>query len=158
MWPGPEGAAACPLPGQREAVSLPRGRWVQCCVGPIALAPDVRAQSFSRVRLFVTPWAGARSAPLSVGFSRQQYWSRLPFPPPGGLPDPGIKLASPVSPESAGGVLSAASLQSFSVAVFICGTWRVSTAKVGLLKWRGLKLAVGRQEGPTDLVLSLAIL
>ena len=92
------------------------------------------------------------------GFSRQQYWSRLPFPPPEGLPDPGIKLASPVSPESAGGVLSAASLQSFSVAVFICGTWRVSTAKVGLLKWRGLKLAVGRQEGPTDLVLSLAIL
>ena len=49
----------------------------------------------SRVRLFVTPWTAARQAPLSMGFSRQEYWSGLPFPSPGDLPDPGIKPRSP---------------------------------------------------------------
>ena len=44
---------------------------------------------------FVTPWTVARQAPLSMGFPRQEYWSRLPFPAPGDLPDPGIKPASP---------------------------------------------------------------
>ena len=38
----------------------------------------------------------ARQAPLSMGFSRQEYWSRLPFPPPGDLPDPGIEPGSPI--------------------------------------------------------------
>ena len=47
----------------------------------------------SRLTL-VTPWAVARQAPLSVGFSRQEYWSGSPFPSPGELPDPGIKLTS----------------------------------------------------------------
>ena len=49
----------------------------------------------SHVRLFVTPWTVAYQAPLSMGFSRQEYWSGLPFPSPGDLPDPGIKLKSP---------------------------------------------------------------
>ena len=40
---------------------------------------------------FVTPWTVARQAPLSMGFSRQEYWSGLPFPSPGDLPNPGIK-------------------------------------------------------------------
>ena len=48
----------------------------------------------SRVRLFVTPWTVACQAPLSMGFSRQEYWSGLPCPPPGDLPDPGIKPKS----------------------------------------------------------------
>ena len=52
-------------------------------------------QLLSRVRLFATPWTIAHQAPLSMGFSRQEYWSRLPFPSPGDLPDPGIKPASP---------------------------------------------------------------
>ena len=52
----------------------------------------------SRVRLFVTPWTVAHQAPLSMGFSRQEYWSGLPFPPPADLPDLGLKPASPVSP------------------------------------------------------------
>ena len=47
-------------------------------------------------------WAVARQAPLSVGFSRQEYWSGLPFPLPGDLPDPGIKPASLKSPALAG--------------------------------------------------------
>ena len=49
---------------------------------------------FSRVRLYVTPGTVARQAPLSLRFSRQEYWSGLPGPPPGDLPNPGIKPAS----------------------------------------------------------------
>ena len=49
----------------------------------------------SHVRLFATPWTVARQAPLSMGFSRPECWSRLPFPSPGDLPDPGIEPASP---------------------------------------------------------------
>ena len=45
----------------------------------------------------------AHQAPLSMGFSRQEYWSELPFPPPGDLPNPGIELVSLVSPALAGG-------------------------------------------------------
>ena len=52
----------------------------------------------SHVRLFVTPRTVACQAPLSMGFCRQEYWSGLPCPPPGDLPDPGIKSMSPVSP------------------------------------------------------------
>ena len=48
----------------------------------------------SRVQLFVTSWTVAHYAPLSMGFPRQEYWSGLSFPPPGDLPDPGIKPAS----------------------------------------------------------------
>ena len=49
----------------------------------------------SRVRLFATPWTVAYQDPLSMGFSRQEYWSGLPFPSPGDLPNPGIKPGSP---------------------------------------------------------------
>ena len=49
----------------------------------------------SRVRLFGTPWTVAHQVPPSMGFSRQEYWSRLPLPSPGDLPDPGIKPGSP---------------------------------------------------------------
>ena len=52
-------------------------------------------KSLSRVRLFATPWTVAYQAPPSMGFSRQEYWSGLPFPSPGDLPDPGIKPGSP---------------------------------------------------------------
>ena len=45
-------------------------------------------------RLFVALWTIALEAPLFMGFPRQEYWSGLPFPPPGDLPDPGIKLGS----------------------------------------------------------------
>ena len=52
-------------------------------------------KSLSRVQLFVTPWTVARQAPLSMGFSRLEYWSGLPFPSPGDLPNPGIEPWSP---------------------------------------------------------------
>ena len=54
-----------------------------------------KVQSLSRHRLFATPWTAAYQPPPSMGFSRQEYWSGLPFPSPGDLPDPGIKLESP---------------------------------------------------------------
>ena len=53
---------------------------------------------FSCVQIFATPWTTARQAPLTMGFSRQEYWSGLPFPPPGHLSDPGIKPTSLRSP------------------------------------------------------------
>ena len=55
----------------------------------------VCVKSLSRVRLFPTPWTVARHAPLSMGYSRQEYWSGLPFPSPGALSNPGIKPRSP---------------------------------------------------------------
>ena len=48
----------------------------------------------SRVQLFVIPWSITRQVPLSIELSRQEYWSRLPFPSPGDLPNPGIKPTS----------------------------------------------------------------
>ena len=56
---------------------------------------DPIVKSLSRVRLFATSWTVAYQAPLSVGFSRQECWSGLPFPSPGDLPDPGIEPGSP---------------------------------------------------------------
>ena len=53
---------------------------------------------FSPVRLFATPWTVARQAPLSMGFSRQEYWNRLPFPSPGDLPDTGIEPSTLKTP------------------------------------------------------------
>ena len=53
---------------------------------------------FSHVRVRVIPLTADFQAPLSIGFSRQEYWSRLPCPPPGDLPDPGLESLSPASP------------------------------------------------------------
>ena len=55
----------------------------------------MKVKSLSRVRLFATPWTVAHQAPLSMGFSRQEYWSGLPFPSLGDLSNPGIEPRSP---------------------------------------------------------------
>ena len=68
---------------------------------------------FSCVRVFATPWAVARQAALSMEFSRQEYWSGLPYTPPGDLPNPGIKPTSLTSPALAGGLSTT------------CATWAV---------------------------------
>ena len=54
-----------------------------------------KVKSLSHVRLSATPWTVAYQAPPAMGFSRQEYWSGVPFPSPGDLPDPGIKPGSP---------------------------------------------------------------
>ena len=58
--------------------------------------------SLSRVQLFATPWAVAHQAPLSMELSRQEYWSGLPLPAQGDLPDRGIKPTFPAPPALAG--------------------------------------------------------
>ena len=55
----------------------------------------VKVKSLSHARLFVTPWTVAHQPPPSMEFSRQEYWSGLPFPSPGDLPDLGIEPGSP---------------------------------------------------------------
>ena len=55
----------------------------------------IQLKSLSHVQLFVTPWTLAYQALPSMGFSRQEYWSGLPFPSPGDLPNPGIEPGSP---------------------------------------------------------------
>ena len=70
-------------------------------ISPIFLKRSLRAHVLSRfscVQLFATPWTIAYQVSLSMGFSRQEYWSGLPFPPPRDLPNPGIKPESPVAP------------------------------------------------------------
>ena len=61
---------------------------------------------FSHVQLFATPWTEVCQAPLSMEFSRQEYWSRVPFPSLGYLPDPGVEPSSLVSPALAGGLFT----------------------------------------------------
>ena len=79
----------CPDPWNPCPHNLPWWRRLYCCCSV--------AESCLTL---VTPWTAAHQAPLSMGFSRQEYWSGLPFPPPGNLPNPGIK---PTSPALAGG-------------------------------------------------------
>ena len=69
------------------------------------------------VWLSVTPWTVLHQAPLSVGFSRQEYWSELSFPPPGDLPNPGIKLGSP---KLMHGFTTSKSIVCIYVCVYIC--------------------------------------
>ena len=64
----------------------------------------------SHVWLFVTPWTVAHQAPLSMGFSRQEYWSGLPCPPAGDLPDSGIEPATLKSPTLAGGFFTTSTI------------------------------------------------
>ena len=63
-------------------------------VPPVSFVTEVK-KSLSRVQLFATSWTVAYQAPLSMGFSRQEYWSGLPFPSPRDLPNPGIEPGSP---------------------------------------------------------------
>ena len=68
-------------PRKREAINSTRER--------------KKVKSLSHVQLFVTPWTVAYHAPPSLGFSRQEYWSGLPFPSPEDLPNPGTEPGSP---------------------------------------------------------------
>ena len=73
--------------------------WITECDSPLFFScVCVRAQWLSCVRLFATPWTVDHQAPLFMGFSRQEYWSGLPFPPPGDLPNTWIEPLSPASP------------------------------------------------------------
>ena len=72
----------------------------RCCTRKVSLV--LYAQLLCGLWLIATPWTVAHQAPLSMGFSRQEYWSGVPFPPPGHLPNPGIEPSFPESPALAG--------------------------------------------------------
>ena len=76
--------------------------WILIIVRKCTSLYGLMLSHFSRVQLFVVLWTIARQASLSMGFSRQEYWSGLPFPLPGDLPNPGIKPASLISPALVG--------------------------------------------------------
>ena len=84
--------------GQTLAEKIPiifyRFYHLHCCVCVLS--------RFSYIRLCATPWTVVRQAPLYMEFSRQEYWSGLPFPPPGDLPNPGTELSSLISPALSG--------------------------------------------------------
>ena len=69
--------------------------YTEICFWPVVMA-WVTLPACVLNHVFVTPWTVVYQAPLSLGFSRQEYWSGLPFPSPGDLSNPGIKPASPV--------------------------------------------------------------
>ena len=79
------------------------------------------AKLFSRAWLFATPWTVALQVPLSMGFSRQEYWSGLPCPSPGDLPYPGTEPASLIPPSLAGGFFSTST------------TWATPTNTTGII-------------------------
>ena len=83
-----------PVPGILQARSLD---WVAISFSN-AWKWKVKVKSLSCVWLFMAPWTVAYQAPPSMGFSRQEYWSGLPFPSPGDLPETDIKPASPAVP------------------------------------------------------------
>ena len=87
-----QGSNLCPLcclPWQGDSLPL-------CHSGSLLHErSESGVKSLSRVRLFATPWTVAYQVPLSTRFSRQEYWSGLPLPSPGDLPNPGIEPGSP---------------------------------------------------------------
>ena len=90
---------------------------------------DVYVQLLSHVRLFVTPWTVGPQAPLSLGFSWHEYWSGLPFLPPGDFPYPRIESVSPASPalQTDSLPLSHQGSATAELRVFYQVTWETST-------------------------------
>ena len=98
--PGPPQARCCHCrsrhPTPALAIPEPKRETLTAVPHPSTI-PSVQCEHFSRVGLFVTTWIAARQATLSMGFSRQAYWTGLPFLPLGDLPDPEIEPAFPAS-------------------------------------------------------------
>ena len=90
------------LPVNSISFHTPRLCLCVCVCVCVCVCTRSRVCSQSHVQLFATPWTVVCQAPLSKGFSRQEYWSGLSFPSPGDLPGPGIKPESLASPALAG--------------------------------------------------------
>ena len=95
--------------GQSKGLRERLNRWL--CVHVLSHFSLSNAKSFQFVQLYVILWTVAHQVPLSMGFSRQEYWNGLPCPSPGNHPDPGIKPMSHISPALIG--------RSFTIG----GTW-----------------------------------
>ena len=99
-----------------------------CCLGFTKLLESINLccavlSCFSRVQLFATLWTVALQAPLSMGFSRQEYWSGLLCPPPGDLPDPGIEPRSLTSPQLAGGLFTTSTTWEAPIHLYLAINW-----------------------------------
>ena len=101
MWAGLVSSEASLLGLQTAA--FPTDCLPSLHVGVLIFSDCVYAKLLSRVWLFATPWTVVRQPSLSMGFSRQEYWSGLPFPSPGDLPNPGIEPTYLRSPALADG-------------------------------------------------------
>ena len=138
-WPRDQTWVSCPTGDSDTALtdsllSEPLGKQVSIGVHACILS------CFSCVQHFVTLWTIAHQAPLSLGFSRQEYWSGLPFPSPGDLPNPGIEPTPLMSPTLAGIIfITSITLEaqkyievhiSFQISVFISSD---KYSQVGLL-------------------------
>ena len=90
---------------EREAFQWKQSRTeTRCCCHRLQIESMIcSCYLVTKLCPIMTPWTGAQQAPLSIGFSRQEYWNGLPFPTPGDLPKPRIKPISLVSPALAGG-------------------------------------------------------
>ena len=93
------------------SLNIPEGAFSTCSVRFWVLSHSVASHS-------LLPLTVALQAPLSMGFSRQEYWSRLPRPPPGDLPNPGVEPRFPVFPALAGRFFSASATCSFYFILF----------------------------------------
>ena len=100
--------------------------------------------SLSHVHLFANTWIVAHQAPLSMGFSRQEYWSGLPFPSPGDLPNPGIKPRSPtlqadsLLSEPPGKHWTNSTVYVKQTLSFILGLWNLDSLQQGMPMWIAL--------------------
>ena len=127
---------------------------------------------FSRVWLCATPWMAAHQAPPSLGFSRQEYWSRLPFPSPGDLLHSGIETVAPVTPSLQADSLPAEPRRRAGLGSPCCtshpcnfiylsctGSWLQSTGSLMLYHSRAFSSCQGRVEGGggTSLVVELGL-
>ena len=85
------------LEGLDYILYLQGGSSLICSHGDLGVTQPAspKVKLLSCFQIFATLWTAANQAPPSMGFSRQEYWRGLPFPPPGDLPDPGIKPVSP---------------------------------------------------------------
>ena len=101
----------------------------------------------SYVGLFATPWTVAHQVPLFLEFRRQEYCSELPFPPPGHLPDPGIKLKSLTSPALAGGFFTIFTTRA---------TWEASEISImKKIKWSGMTVIEAGKGGQHSVLISV---
>ena len=129
--------------------------WIMCisrtnwqCVGG-SRSPCVRVCCyFCHIRLYVTLWTVAHEAPLSMGYSRHEYWSGLPYPPPGGRSDPGIKPVSFMSLVSSGQFFTTSTtweapykFTGFKYCKIFCNiklAWNLWRQNTFLWKWKSL--------------------
>ena len=102
---------------------------------------------FGRIQLFATPWTVAPQAPLSMGFSSQEYWSGLQCPPPGALSSPEIESTSLTPPAKAGGFFTTSATQETLTSWQVCVNW-----SAGMNTGTGTHRELGQHQESQDLV------